>query len=419
MKFGLIGNPLGHSHSPRLHREFGTGDYALLQMEEDALAPFLAAREFEGVNVTIPYKRAVMPLVDELHPTAVECGAVNTVVNRGGKLVAYNTDAFGMLFALRTAGIGLAGKSVAVLGSGGTSHTACALARREGAKSVVVVSRSGQTDYTAIYGHKDLQVVINTTPVGMYPNAEASPLDLSRFPALEGVFDAVYNPLNTRLVQQAKSLGLRVGSGLLMLTAQAKAAATLFLGGEYAEPSPTDEAGKDILRVYATVRRELTNIVLVGMPSSGKSSLGRLVADKLSRPFADTDALVEANEGKDIPSIFAAEGEAAFREAESRAVAECSSKGGGVIATGGGAPLSERNRLNLRSNGFAVYVRRDTDKLETEGRPLSRDLATLNRMFAERDPVYAAFADVTVDNNGDLGECANLITERFYENSCD
>ena len=419
MKEYLIGEKLSHSYSVPIHKAFGAENYSLKEIGKEELAAFFAKKDFGGLNVTIPYKREVFAFLDEVSPLAERIGAVNTVVNRGGKLVAYNTDAFGMLFALRTAGIGLAGKSVAVLGSGGTSHTACALARREGAKSVVVVSRSGQTDYTAIYGHKDLQVVINTTPVGMYPNAEASPLDLSRFPALEGVFDAVYNPLNTRLVQQAKSLGLRVGSGLLMLTAQAKAAATLFLGGEYAEPSPADEAGKDILRVYATVRRELTNIVLVGMPSSGKSSLGRLVADKLSRPFADTDALVEANEGKDIPSIFAAEGEAAFREAESRAVAECSSKGGGVIATGGGAPLSERNRLNLRSNGFAVYVRRDTDKLETEGRPLSRDLATLNRMFAERDPVYAAFANVTVDNNGDLGECANLITERFYENSCD
>ena len=247
MKFGLIGNPLGHSHSPRLHREFGTGDYTLLQMEEDALAPFLAAHEFEGVNVTIPYKRAVMPLVDELHPTAVECGAVNTVVNRGGKLVAYNTDAFGMLFALRTAGIGLAGKSVAVLGSGGTSHTACALARREGAKSVVVVSRSGQTDYTAIYGHKDLQVVINTTPVGMYPNAEASPLDLSRFPALEGVFDAVYNPRQTRLLACARERGIAAVEGLGMLFYQAAEAQRIWLDGQMASPEAQREVYAQLL----------------------------------------------------------------------------------------------------------------------------------------------------------------------------
>ena len=278
MRVGLIGDPLGHSFSPRLHAAFGTADYELHPIPAEALPAFFRERAFEGVNVTIPHKIAVIPLLDELHPSAEECGAVNTVVNRGGKLTGYNTDIFGMSFALAHAGISLSGRHVVILGSGGTSHTARALAKREGAASVTVVSRSGEVNYSNIAELVETEIVINTTPVGMFPHADASPVDLTVFPRLRGVFDAVFNPLRTRLIEQAESLGVPVASGLLMLTAQAKAAGILFRGGDYSEPSPASEVGAEILKVWREVTAELTNIVLIGMPSSGKTTVGTLLA---------------------------------------------------------------------------------------------------------------------------------------------
>lgn len=416
MKIGLIGNPLGHSFSPRLHAAFGTADYELRPLESRELEKFFAVRDFRGINVTIPYKRDVIPFLDELHESARICDAVNTVVNRGGRLTGYNTDAYGMNFAMNCAGIHLAGKHVLVLGSGGTSHTACALAKREGAASVTVVSRSGEVNYSNVADRRETQVVINTTPVGMFPNAAAAPLDLGIFPALEGVFDAVFNPLRTRLVMQAQAIGIPAGSGLLMLTAQAKAANMLFRGEEYSEPSHDSAEGKEILKVWRAITRDLTDIVLVGMPSSGKTTLGKIVAEKLSRQFFDTDALIVSRTGKDIPTIFRERGEEGFREEERAVVAECAAKTGAVIATGGGAPLSEENRLNLKSNGFVVFCDRDTDKLETAGRPLSRDRETLVKMREARLPVYTAFADAEVCNDGAPEECAEKITEKFDEN---
>lgn len=416
MKYGLIGNPLGHSFSPRLHAAYGMPDYELHPLEPSGLAKFFAARAFEGVNVTIPYKRDVIPLLDELHPTARECGAVNTVVNRGGRLIGYNTDAFGMLFAMRHAGISLADRHVVVLGSGGTSHTACALAKREGAASVTVVSRRGEVNYGNVSSLGSTEVVINTTPVGMHPDSAVSPVDLSVFPRLTGVFDAVFNPLRTRLIQQALSLGVSAGSGLLMLAAQAKAANVLFRGGGYAEPSPESGDGREIVTVWQGLTRELTNIVLTGMPSSGKSTVGRLIADALGRRFLDTDDAVTEREGKTIPELFAERGEEGFRAAERAAVAECAAVTGAVIATGGGAPMFEVNRLNLKSNGFVALIRRDADRLDTAGRPLSRDLDTLKRMEEIRMPVYLSFADCTVSNDGTPEACAKEITEAFNEN---
>ena len=409
MRVGLIGNPLGHSFSPRLHRDFGTADYELRPLLPDRLAPFFAAREFEGINVTIPYKRDVIPFMDELHPSAVMCGAVNTVVNRDGRLTGYNTDIYGMHFALRFAGITLAGRHVVVLGSGGTSHTACALARREGAASVTVVSRSGEVTYDSLPSLTDTEVVINATPVGMFPNIAASPADLSMFPRLVGVFDAVFNPLHTRFSQQAKELGVPAGNGLLMLTAQAKVANNLFRGGDYSEPAEDSADGKEIVRVMRTLAAELTDIVLIGMPGSGKSSIGAMVAKMCGRTFIDTDAEVEKAAGKSIPEIFAESGEAAFRELESKIIAEVSASSGAVIATGGGAVLSEKNRLALKRNGVAVYIKRDLNDLSSEGRPLSAALGA-EKLYAERAAVYEAFADVEVENK-DIASAAERVAQ--------
>lgn len=416
MRVGLIGDPLGHSFSPRLHAAFGTADYELHPIPAEALPAFFRERAFEGVNVTIPHKIAVIPLLDELHPSAEECGAVNTVVNRGGKLTGYNTDIFGMSFALAHAGISLSGRHVVILGSGGTSHTARALAKREGAASVTVVSRSGEVNYSNISELVETEIVINTTPVGMFPHADASPVDLTVFPRLRGVFDAVFNPLRTRLIEQAENLGVPVASGLLMLTAQAKAAGILFRGGDYAEPSPASAEGKEILKVWREVTAELTNIVLIGMPSSGKTTVGTLLAERLRRPLIDTDAETERRTGKTVPELFAEGGEEFFRKEERLTVSECARGTGVIIATGGGAPMFPENRAALAGNGFVVLILRDTEKLDTAGRPLSRDLDTLIKMQRVRMPVYKAFADAEAVNNDTPSACAEFILEKFYEN---
>ena len=416
MRVGLIGDPLGHSFSPRLHAAFGTADYELHPIPAEALPAFFRERAFEGVNVTIPHKIAVIPLLDELHPSAEECGAVNTVVNRGGKLTGYNTDIFGMSFALAHAGISLSGRHVVILGSGGTSHTARALAKREGAASVTVVSRSGEVNYSNVSELTETEIVINTTPVGMFPHADASPVDLTVFPRLKGVFDAVFNPLRTRLIEQAENLGVPVASGLLMLTAQAKAANTLFRGGDYSEPSPASEVGAEILNVWREVTAELTNIVLIGMPSSGKTTVGTLLAKRLRRPLIDTDAETERRTGKTVPELFAEGGEENFRKEERLTVSECARGTGVIIATGGGAPMFPENRAALAGNGFVVLILRDTEKLDTTGRPLSRDLDTLKAMYEVRMPVYKAFADAEAINNDTPSACAEFILEKFYEN---
>ena len=416
MRVGLIGDPLGHSFSPRLHAALGTADYELHPVPAEALPAFFRERAFEGVNVTIPHKIAVIPLLDELHPSAEECGAVNTVVNRGGKLTGYNTDIFGMSFALAHAGISLSGRHVVILGSGGTSHTARALAKREGAASVTVVSRSGEVNYSNIAELTETEIVINTTPVGMFPHADASPVDLTVFPRLRGVFDAVFNPLRTRLIEQAENLGVPVASGLLMLTAQAKAANILFRGGDYSEPSPASEVGAEILNVWREVTAELTNIVLIGMPSSGKTTVGTLLAERLRRPLIDTDAETERRTGKTVPELFAEGGEENFRKEERLTVSECARGTGVIIATGGGAPMFPENRAALAGNGFVVLILRDTEKLDTAGRPLSRDLDTLNAMYKVRMPVYKAFADAEAVNNDTPSACAEFILEKFYEN---
>lgn len=416
MRVGLIGDPLGHSFSPRLHAAFGTADYELHPIPAEALPAFFRERAFEGVNVTIPHKIAVIPLLDELHPSAEECGAVNTVVNRGGKLTGYNTDIFGMSFALAHAGISLSGRHVVILGSGGTSHTARALAKREGAASVTVVSRSGEVNYSNISELVETEIVINTTPVGMFPHADASPVDLTVFPRLRGVFDAVFNPLRTRLIEQAENLGVPVASGLLMLTAQAKAASILFRGGDYSEPSPASEVGAEILNVWREVTAELTNIVLIGMPSSGKTTVGTLLAERLRRPLIDTDAETERRTGKTVPELFAEGGEKNFRKEERLTVSECARRTGVIIATGGGAPMFPENRAALAGNGFVVLILRDTEKLDTAGRPLSRDLDTLKAMYNVRMPVYKAFADAEAVNNDTPSACAEFILEKFYEN---
>lgn len=393
MEYGLLGERLGHSFSPQIHRDLAGYDYQLLPTPPEAVEDLFARRAFQGLNVTIPYKRTVMPLCDEIDPRAAAIGAVNTVVNRNGRLTGYNTDIDGFLYMARRAGVDMAGKKVVILGSGGTSRTTRAAAGELGAREIVTVSRHGEDNYQNLSRHADAQVLVNTTPVGMYPNWGQSPVSLESFPALEGVLDVVYNPLRTALLLQAEERGLPRSCGLPMLVAQAKRAAELFTGQNI-----DDSRAEAVLH---GLRGQLTNIVLIGMPGCGKTTVGRALAGKLGRTFVDLDEEIVRRAGMPIPEIFAREGEAGFRERESALVREFGERTGLVVSTGGGVVTRRENYIPLKQNGLLLHLRRDPAALPTDGRPLSQATAP-EELWRRRAPLYAAFADGEIDNNGTL-----------------
>ena len=405
--YGLIGERLGHSYSPRIHRFFGDYDYQLYPMPLTDMEALLRGKQFQGLNVTIPYKQAVLPFCDELSPSVRAIGSANTLVNRDGRIYAYNTDLAGMLSMLDRAGIGLTGRKVVILGSGGTSLTAQAACRERKAKETVVVSRKGPVTYNDLYTkHTDAEVIINATPVGMYPNNMVSPIDLNRFPRRKGVADVIYNPAKTKLLLDAEAAGIPCIDGLWMLVAQAWHAATLFLDTEIPE--------EKIQEAFQSVRRECLNLVLMGMPGCGKSTQSRLAAEKLNRPFVDLDAEIVKRHGP-IPRIFEEQGEAGFRVLESEIVREYGKESGLVIATGGGAVLREENIRALRQNGVICWLRRPIEKLATQGRPLSVNQEKLREMEKTRLPLYRACADYSVDSQEQRTLTAQKIVEGFYE----
>lgn len=410
MKYGLIGAKLGHSFSREIHAKIADYPYELAEMDETALDAFFRAKDFCGVNVTIPYKQTVMRYLDETDEAAARIGAVNTVVNRGGRLYGYNTDYFGAAAMLRHAGLELAGKRVLILGSGGTSKTMCAVARDLGAAEVLTVSRragGGTVSYDeAVTRYSDARIIINTTPVGMFPKSDACPIDIDAFDRLEGVADAVYNPLSTVLVRRAKARGLMACGGLYMLAAQAVYASALFFD------SPVKDGVAD--EVYRAVRREKQNIVLVGMPSSGKSSVGARLAQKTGRPFADSDEEIVRKSGKSIPDIFAEQGEAGFRALERQVISDLSMQQGMVLATGGGAILNPDNVFDLKANGRLFFLDRPPEKLlSTSDRPLAANRQALEKLYRERKDKYTAAADIRIPGEGTVAEVADLVWEAF------
>ena len=409
--YGLLGRKLGHSWSVPIHKALECANYQLIELEPEDLGDFLRREDIGGLNVTIPYKRDVMPYCDIIDPAAADIGSVNTLVHRGGKLYGYNTDIDGFCYMLRRAKISLVGRKVVILGSGGASLTAQAAARREGAREVVVVSRSGSDNYENLpERHKDAQVLVNTTPVGMWPDLEGRPLDLTRLPALEAMADVIYNPGRTNLLLQAKSLDLTRTGGLPMLVQQAKRAEELF----FDHSIPNEETEKITARLW----REMTNIVLIGMPGCGKTTVGKALANLSDRSFVDLDEEIVKRAGKSIPEIFARAGETAFRDLESQILAEVCAQSGQIIATGGGAVLRAENRDAIRRTGRVYFLHRNLSALPTNGRPLSQanDLA---EMYRVRKPLYQAAADVSMDNNGGIEGTVLGIWRDFCENSGD
>lgn len=403
MRCGLLGKTLGHSYSPQIHAQLGDYSYELFEKQPEELENFLRHGAFDALNVTIPYKKAVLPYCAVLSDAVKAIGSANTLVRQpDGTLFADNTDAFGFSCIADECGVDIAGKKALVFGSGGASVTAQYVLKERGAREVLVISRSGEHNYENLAEHADAEILVNTTPLGMYPNNGASPVDLTRFPRCEAVLDVVYNPVRTALLLQAEALGIPHAGGLLMLVAQAKRASELFTGSAIADAR--------IGEIYRTLAVQMQNIVLVGMPGCGKSSIGTLLAEKLDRPFLDADAEIEQAAGMPIPEFFKLYGEAAFRDLESRVLSSLGKRSGAVIATGGGAVLREENYAALHQNSTIVWLTRDLARLPIDGRPVSQ-ATSLDALFAARKARYERFADHIIDNNGAPDETVRAILE--------
>lgn len=403
MRCGLLGKTLGHSYSPQIHAQLGDYSYELFEKQPEELENFLRHGEFDALNVTIPYKKAVLPYCAVLSDAVKAIGSANTLVRQpDGTLFADNTDAFGFSCIVDECGVDIAGKKALVFGSGGASVTAQYVLKTRGAREVLVISRSGEHNYENLDKNTDAEILVNTTPLGMYPNNGASPADLTRFPRCEAVLDVVYNPARTALLLQAEALGIPHAGGLLMLVAQAKRASELFTGSAIADTR--------VGEIYRTLAVQMQNIVLVGMPGCGKSSIGTLLAEKLDRPFLDADAEIEKAAGMPIPDFFKLCGEGAFRDLESRVLADLGKRSGAVIATGGGAVLREENYAALHQNSTIVWLTRDLARLPIDGRPVSQ-ATSLDALFAARKAHYERFADHIIDNNGAPDETVRAILE--------
>lgn len=403
MKCGLLGEKLGHSYSPQIHAELADYEYRLYEKAPNEVEDFVRHGDWHGLNVTIPYKKTVIPFCDELSETARAIGSVNTLLKRpDGTIFGDNTDAFGFETLLtQTLKADISGWKALVLGTGGASVTVCAMLKKRGAQ-VIPISRSGKDNYTNLEWHRDAKLLVNTTPVGMYPKNGTSLVDLGVFPKLEAVLDVVYNPARTALLLQAEKRGIPCAGGLTMLVAQAKRSSEIFLG--HALPDG------EIARIAWQLARQMQNVILIGMPGSGKSTVGRLLAEKLGRPLLEADKELEKAAGMSIPVIFANEGEAGFRRRETRILSELGKQSGTVISTGGGCVTREENYPLLHQNGVIVWIRRDLNSLAREGRPLSLN-ADLSAMYAVRAPLYEHFADFTVENDGNAEDTVNSILE--------
>ena len=410
MNYGCIGEHLGHSFSRDIHGKLDDYDYILKEIPPEGLDAFMRQRDFRAINVTIPYKQAVIPYLDVISETARRIGAVNTIVNRDGKLYGYNTDFGGMSALIRRCGLELSGRKVLICGTGGTSRTAMAVAESLGAAEIHRLSRSAREDaisYEEAYErHGDAQILINTTPCGMYPRVDGMAVDPARFPQLEGAVDAVYNPLRSAFVRAARRCGAVAEGGLYMLVMQAVLAWEIFTD----QKCPAEKAE----RVYREMLAQRENIVLIGMPGSGKSTVGALLAEKLSRRLLDTDELIVEAAGEDIPSIFDKHGEAYFRDRETEAVKKAAMETGVILATGGGAILRPENLDALRQSGRLFWLDRPLSALiPTDDRPLGNSVEALKSRYEERAPLYEAAADQRIAINGSAAETADAIMEKI------
>ena len=409
-QYGLIGGKLGHSYSKIIHEQIADYTYELMPLPTEAEArAFMEKRTFAAINVTIPYKQLVIPYCDVVDPKAQAIGAVNTIVNRDGKLYGYNTDYAGFAYLAKAHGVDFAGKTVLILGTGGTHSTVTAVCRDGGAKEILTASRTGKDGallYSEAMHRRDVQIVVNTTPCGMYPNVGQCLIDPKAFPRLEAVLDVIYNPFRTELLLRAEDCGVTAAGGFEMLVAQAVFAAEHFTG-------KTVDSAAIIPDVSRRLRHELANVSIIGMPGCGKSTVGAALAKRLGKKFVDLDAEIERRTGYTIPDIFAQEGEAAFRRYEADVLADIAKGNSQVIACGGGVIKNPANSRALRQNGPVLWVRRPLERLATGGRPLSKGGAALKQLEAERTPLYNAASTAVLENNGTLAEAVERAVELF------
>ncbi|MBQ2302196.1 MAG: shikimate dehydrogenase [Oscillospiraceae bacterium] len=410
MKYGLIGEHLPHSFSPEIHKRIGDYKYEIKELEPEELESFIKAKDFKGINVTIPYKQAVIPFLDEIDENAKEIGAVNTVVNRSGKLFGYNTDFGGLKALFEKAGISVSGKKAIIFGNGGTSKTAEAVLENLGAQTVLktdlVPAENVITNEEAVLKHSDAEILVNTTPCGMFPKLSGMAADPADFPNLEGAIDVVYNPLKTDFIQRAQNLGVPAKGGLYMLVMQAILASELFFDNSV----PKEKAES----IYQELLRTKKNIVLVGMPGSGKTTVGKILSEKLGMPLFDSDEIIVKETGREISEIFESEGEKAFRKLESEAVFALSGKTGAIISTGGGAVLDPENVKNLSKNGKVYFIDRPLENLvPTSDRPTASDFEAIKKRFEERYDIYCSSADEIIKADCEATEVAEKIKEDF------
>lgn len=410
MEYGLIGENLSHSFSEFIHSELNLYNYKLYNLSEDELDVILKSKKFKGLNVTIPYKKAVIKYCDVLDETVKKIGSANTLDIKNNCLKAYNTDYFGLKYTMDRSNIFLKNKKIMILGSGGTSLTARALAEDLGASEIITVSRSldEKVNYSNIYDYNFVDIIINTTPVGMYPNNLCELVDISRFKNLSGVVDVIYNPLKSKLLMKSKELKIPTAGGLPMLVAQAKASAEIFSGVKI-----------DDLIIEKIIKKlcfKISNIALMGMPGCGKTTLSKILYDKLSKKFVDIDQEIQKYFQEKISKIFEIYGEEKFREAETEIIKKCGKENNLILSTGGGAVINKENYYPLKQNSRIYWIKRDLNKLDTKNRPLSKNLNEIKKIYESRKLMYENFSDKIIFNNGNLEDAAQEILEDFYEN---
>lgn len=418
MKYGLIGEHLGHSFSKQIQTRIAEienvkdYDYQLVELDKEEFKEFMEKKDFKGINVTIPYKKDVIPYLDEMDESAKAIGAVNTIINVDGKLKGYNTDFGGFLYMVKVHNVHMEGKKVLIIGNGGACAAVKAVCKHENAKDIVIVSRSanrGAIGYNEMYtSHLDADIVVNTSPVGMFPNIANAPIDVSWFHKLECVLDVVYNPILTRLCFEAQEADIKRVIGLEMLIAQAKYTFEIFENMSF-DDSIIDEIKKEMLK-------DRCNIVLIGMPSAGKTTIGKMLEEKLGKEFFDLDDMIIAKAGKSIPEIFQESGEAGFRAIETEVAIEASKMNNKIIATGGGVVKHKVNMDFLRLNGITIFIDRDIDKLISSdpNRPLSSSKQALQQMYKERYPLYQKYAAYIAVNNANIEETVDDIVNAYH-----
>ena len=412
MKYGLIGEKLGHSFSKEIHEKIADYTYELKEIKKEDLENFILSKEFSALNVTIPYKEMVIPYMDFIDEKALEIKAVNTVVNKCGKLYAYNTDYYGLKALILNNNIDCNNKTVLILGTGGTSKTASVVLKDLNAKKVLFVSRSENDDnpnvitYSKASDLEDVNIIINTTPNGMYPKDEEPIIDITKYKTLEAVVDVVYNPLKTRLVRDALELGINAVGGLYMLVGQAVYAVERFLDKSF------DDITKVIDRVYKDILSKKENIVLIGMPGCGKSTIGKMLSEKLNKELIDSDVEIEKVINSKIKDFLTESNEEEFRDIESNVINNISLLNNKIISTGGGAVKRYSNIKSLKGNGLIIFIDRSIDNIKTDDtRPLSSNVEKLNKLYKERYPLYKKACDYEVSNNGDIHDTVNKIIE--------